>query len=63
VRGYLNLSYTNNRRVISIKRGDKAFNREWEKISAFIFEIIEDITMEFQGKSYNIIDSDGNLVK
>jgi len=48
---------------MSVKRGDKAFNGEWEKISVFVFEITEDKTMEFQGKSCNIIDSDGNLVE
>jgi hypothetical protein len=30
-----------------IKRGTKAFNKEWEKVLALIFKIIEDITMEF----------------
>ena len=48
---------------MSIKRGDKAFNREQEKILAFIFKIIQDITIEFQGKSYNIIDNKGNIVE
>ena len=45
------------------QRGDKAFNREWEKISAKVFNIPEDMTMEFQGKSCNITDSEGNLVE
>ncbi len=48
---------------MSAKRGTKAFNGEWEKISALVFEITEDMTMEFQGKSCNIIDSDGNPVE
>lgn len=48
---------------MSVKRGDKAFNGEWEKISAKAFDIIEDMTMEFQGKSCNITDSNGNVVE
>ena len=48
---------------MSVKRGEKALNGEWEKISALAFEISEDMTMEFQGKSCNIADSEGNLVE
>jgi len=45
------------------KVGEKAFNGEWEEISACAFEITEDMTMEFQGRSCNIADSEGNLVE
>jgi len=48
---------------MSVKRGDKAINGEWEKISALAFEITEEMTMEFHGKSCNIADSEGNLVE
>lgn len=48
---------------MSVKRGDKAFNGEWEKISAKAFDITEDMTMEFQGKSCNIMDSEEKLVE
>jgi len=39
--------YTESRRVMSAKRGDKAFNGEWEKILVFVFEITEEMTIEF----------------
>jgi len=55
--------HTDNRRVMPAKRGDKAFSGEWEKISAYAFEITEDMTMEFHGKSCNIMDSEENLVE
>jgi hypothetical protein len=45
------------------KRGDKAFNGEWEKISALVFEITEDMTMEFVGRSCNIMNSEGGIVE
>jgi len=32
---------------MSVKRGEKALNGEWEKISALAFEISENMTMEF----------------
>jgi len=32
---------------MSAKRGDKAFNGEWEKILVFVFEITEEMTIEF----------------
>lgn len=43
--------------------GDKALGGNWEKISAFAFEIEEDMTMEFEGQSCNIADSEGKLVE
>jgi len=45
------------------KRGFKALNRDWEKISNIVFKIIEDIIIKFRGKLYNIINSKGNLVE
>ena len=48
---------------MSIKTRNKVFSREQEKISAYIFNILEDITIEFRGTLYNIVDSKGNLVK
>jgi hypothetical protein len=45
------------------KVGVKALSGKWEKISAYAFEITEDMTMEFQGSSCNIANSDGNLVE
>jgi len=48
---------------MSVQRGAKAFNGEWEKISAKAFDIPEDMTMEFQGKSCNIMDGEGNVVE
>ncbi|QSS65769.1 hypothetical protein I7I51_06618 [Histoplasma capsulatum] len=43
--------------------GDKALGGEWEEISACAFEITEDMTMEFQGRSCNVVDSEGKLVE
>jgi hypothetical protein len=48
---------------MSAKVGDKAFNGEWEQIGAQYFDITEDMTMEFQGKSCNIADGAGSLVE
>jgi len=48
---------------MSAKTGDKAFSGDWERISAFAFDITEDMTMEFEGTSCNIMDSAGNLVE
>jgi hypothetical protein len=48
---------------MSITVRAKAFNGEWEQIGAQYFNIAKDIVMEFQGKSCNIIDSAGNIVK
>jgi hypothetical protein len=48
---------------MSTKTGDKAFSGDWERISAFAFDITEDMTMEFKGTSCNIMDSAGNLVE
>jgi len=45
------------------KLGDKTFSGKWEEIGAKVFEITEDMTMEFQGKSYNIVDGEGGLVE
>lgn len=45
------------------KVGDKALNGEWEEIAAYRFEITEDMTMEFQGSSCNIVDGEGKLVE
>ena len=35
----------------------------WEQIGAQYFDITEDMTMEFQGQSYNILSSAGSLVE
>jgi len=43
--------------------GDKALSGEWEEIGARVFEITEDVTMTFQGRSCNIADSEGKLVE
>jgi len=43
--------------------GERAFNGEWEQIGAQYFDITEDMIMEFQGRSCNIADSEGNLVE
>lgn len=43
--------------------GDRALSGDWEKISAFAFEMAEDMTMEFEGQSCNILDSEGMLVE
>ncbi len=43
--------------------GAKAFNGEWEQIGAQYFDIAEDMVMEFQGQSCNIVDSGANLVE
>ena len=48
---------------MSVKTGDKALSEEGEEISAFAFEITEDMNMEFQGRSCNILDGEGKLVK
>ena len=45
------------------KLGDKALSGQWEEIGACRFEIPEDMTMEFQGKSCNIVDGEGNTVE
>ena len=42
---------------------NKVLRRVFEEIGAFKFNIKEDITIIFKGSSYNIIDSEGNLVK
>jgi hypothetical protein len=47
---------------MSTKAGDKALSREWEEIRAYKFEIIEDITIIFKGRLYNILDSKGKVV-
>lgn len=45
------------------KVGDKALDGVWEKIAAYAFEIAQDMTMEFQGTSCNIVDGEGKLVE
>lgn len=47
---------------MSVKTGDKAFSGNWEDITAFAFDITEAMTMEFSGKSCNIMDREGNVV-
>jgi hypothetical protein len=42
--------------------GEQALNGEWERISNKCFEIQEDMIMEFEGRSCNITDSEGNPV-
>ena len=48
---------------MSVKVGDKALSRDWEKISAYRFKITEDMIIEFQGRLCNIQDSERNLVE
>jgi hypothetical protein len=48
---------------MSTKLGVMALSGEWEEIGACRFEITEDMTMEFQGKSCNIVDGAGGLVE
>jgi hypothetical protein len=48
---------------MTAKTGDKALGGEGEEISAFAFEITENMTMEFRGRSCNILDGEGNLVE
>lgn len=45
------------------KTGDKALGGEWEDISAYKFEIQEDMKMIFEGRSCNIFDAEGNLIE
>jgi len=46
------------------KVGDTALSGEWEQVGAQYFDITEDMTMHFQGRSCTIQDSaDGNLVE
>lgn len=42
---------------------EKALDREWKEIAAYRFEIVEDLTLEFQGSSRNIVDGEGRLVE
>ncbi|KAJ5562670.1 hypothetical protein N7461_001431 [Penicillium sp. DV-2018c] len=42
--------------------GVKALNGEREWIAVYLFEIQEDMVMEFEGAPCNIVDGDGNLV-
>jgi len=51
------------RRPLHRKVGDRAFSGKWEAIEAQYFDITDDMTMEFQGRSCNITDSEGNLVE
>lgn len=55
--------HTDYKAIMSTKLGDKALSGEWEEIGAKKFEITEDMTMEFQGKSCNIKDGEGSLVE
>jgi hypothetical protein len=48
---------------MSANVGDKALNGEWEQIGAKYFDMTEDMTMEFQGRSCNIKDGEGSLVE
>lgn len=43
--------------------GKKALSGEWEMVSNKCFEIQEDLTMEFEGRSCNITDSKGNPIQ
>jgi hypothetical protein len=44
--------------------GNKALNGEWEEIlAAYKFEITEDMTMSFQGRSCHIEDNKKKLVE
>ena len=45
-----------------VKKGDKAKGGDWEKISNLAFDITEDMIMEFEGKSCNIINNKGNVI-
>ena len=42
--------------------GEKALRGEWEKISIHRFEIVEDMTITFEGLSCNITDSEDKPV-
>lgn len=42
--------------------GEKALSGEWETISNNCFEIQDDMIMEFEGRSCNITDSEGNPI-
>lgn len=42
--------------------GEKALSGAWERISIKCFEIQEDMVMQFEGRSCNITDSEGNPV-
>jgi len=48
---------------MSAKAGDKALSGEWEDIGARKFDITEDMTMTFEGRSCNIQDGEGKLVE
>ncbi|PGH16001.1 hypothetical protein AJ80_05344 [Polytolypa hystricis UAMH7299] len=43
--------------------GAKALGGEWEEIGAKNFEIVESMTMEFEGLSCNVVDNKGKLVE
>lgn len=45
------------------KVGDKALGGEWESISNHKFEVMEEMTLSFQGRSCNILDSEGNIIE
>ena len=48
---------------MSAKAGDKALSGTQEEIRGYKFKIIEDLTIIFKGRLYNIADSKGNLVE
>ena len=48
---------------MSAKAGDKALSGEWEEIGGHIFEITEDMTMTFEGRSCLIKDGEGKVVE
>ena len=47
---------------MSTKARDKAFNKKWEKIKAYKFKIIEDMTIIFKNRLCNILDSEEKVV-
>lgn len=48
---------------MSAKAGDRALSGEPEEVSARKFEIQEDMSMTFKGRSCNIFDGEGKLVE
>jgi len=47
---------------MSAKAGDKALSGEWEEIGGHKFEITEEMTMTFEGRSCNILDGEEKVV-
>jgi hypothetical protein len=48
---------------MSSDAGKKALAGDWVEIGAELFEITEDMLLSFEGRSCNIQDEEGNLVK